>query len=258
MFRKAADIRKMLLGADADDEDDLQEGDRAENDRADNFFVEEAAIEEEGTTLTYIPDLGKDLLEKKRVAKETVFEAAKRKLDEMKKAKKAKKKELLRERELKETTPSTNEPTPSASTEVLELMFTGDEHDTLHEYDMRQIVKEAKKKTRKIKKKNSETSNQPMDNFEVDVDDSRFKGLFEGKNSHFGIDRTKPEYKETPGMKKILAAQQKRRNTGPPHLSRLSDDPQLQTTVDNPVISLVDSLKKKFRNKQRWLTMCGL
>ena len=47
--------------------------------------------------------------------------------------------------------------------------------------------------------------------FKVDVDDSRFKAVLDGTDDRFGIDRTDPQYKETPAMREIMAEQTRRR-----------------------------------------------
>jgi hypothetical protein len=255
-------MRKLLLGDDAEDDEASDDEDHAQDRDADDFFLEEANDEgehegygdemgeEEGTSMTYMPDLGRELLDRKHAAQETVLEAAKRKLDEKKKARKAKKKEFLQQSLSREdkskvlsSKPSSLPAPASASTEVLELMFAGDDNDTSRDYDMRAIVKEAKKKGKskeKNKSKESDAGLAAAESFQVDVEDSRFKGLFDGSNSHFGIDRTKAEFKETAGMKKILEAQQKRRTI---------QQEQLSSKAADPVTSLVDKLKTKFKDK---------
>ena len=48
--------------------------------------------------------------------------------------------------------------------------------------------------------------------FKIDTTDERFAALLEGNDERFGIDRTDPQYKETPAMNEVLAEQTKRRN----------------------------------------------
>ena len=47
--------------------------------------------------------------------------------------------------------------------------------------------------------------------FKVDMEDNRFKAVLDGTDDRFGIDRTDPQYKETPGMREIMAEQTRRR-----------------------------------------------
>jgi hypothetical protein len=47
--------------------------------------------------------------------------------------------------------------------------------------------------------------------FQVDTKDSRFASVLEGTDARFGIDKTDPNFKETSGMREILAAQTSRR-----------------------------------------------
>ena len=46
----------------------------------------------------------------------------------------------------------------------------------------------------------------------TDTSDSRFPALLDGNDDRFGIDRTKPAYKETGAMKELLYEQSMRRN----------------------------------------------
>jgi hypothetical protein len=80
---------------------------------------------------------------------------------------------------------------------------------------------------------------------EVDVTDERFRRIFEGSDSNFGIDRTFNEFKETKGMKTILQEQKKRREIkGKANAS--TDNTNNGTTDKQEISSLANKLKRKF------------
>lgn len=67
--------------------------------------------------------------------------------------------------------------------------------------------------------------------FTVDTKDDRFARVFTG-DAKFGIDRTAPEFRATPGMKKILAEQRKRRQDEETH--RSSTTPPVEVDTSKP------------------------
>jgi hypothetical protein len=80
---------------------------------------------------------------------------------------------------------------------------------------------------------------------EVDVTDERFRRIFEGSDSNFGIDRTFNEFKETKGMKTILQEQKKRREMkGKANAS--TDNTNNANTDKQEISSLANKLKRKF------------
>lgn len=79
--------------------------------------------------------------------------------------------------------------------------------------DLMRIDKNKAKKlkgSRKRKEQEIASSTSGLD-FKIDTTDSRFAAVLEGNDDRFGIDRTNPNYKETPAMREILAEQTKRR-----------------------------------------------
>ena len=81
---------------------------------------------------------------------------------------------------------------------------------------MRNLVRIEKNKSKKLRgsrkrKEDAIASTTTGTSFQIDTADDRFSALMEGTDARFGIDRTDPQYKETPAMQRILAEQSKRR-----------------------------------------------
>ena len=92
---------------------------------------------------------------------------------------------------------------------------TKDEEEAkdFHMRDLMRIDKNKSKKLRGSRKRKEDRiamSASGVD-FKIDKEDSRFAAVLEGDDGRFGIDRTDPQYKETPAMREILAEQTKRR-----------------------------------------------
>jgi hypothetical protein len=214
---KKASMRKLLLGdnsegfSDAEDDDDEEDG--------------------EGKTLTYMPELGKDLLAKKRGgAEETPYEAEQRKMAEKKKARKVAKKAYQEQQEAEKKAAVQAAKKPSAAKAgkaameekptaeeakrqaELELLFEGEgDPHAEDDYDMRALALAEKDKARGKKSKRRKASAAAGDDdFKLDTADPRFSKLFEG-DSRFGIDKTSTEFRPTPAVKEILSEQAKRR-----------------------------------------------
>lgn len=87
----------------------------------------------------------------------------------------------------------------------------------LDHFDMNEIVRAEKirgkkgkaAKSKKNKDKLEKASGLLQDDFEMDVDDDRFKAVFE--NHEFAIDPSNPKFKATGGMKKLLEEGRKKR-----------------------------------------------
>ena len=86
--------------------------------------------------------------------------------------------------------------------------------------------------------------------FKIDTTDGRFSAVLDGTDARFGIDRTDPQYKETPAMREILDEQTKRRK----RKKRKKNDVVADVNVDKmgtqssgalALSSLVKSLKSK-------------
>ena len=99
----------------------------------------------------------------------------------------------------------------------LELLFTGeDAEEQMRDYDIRGIQRMEKNKDKKLRgsrkrKEDRLAAAVSGADFKVNMGDNRFSAVLDGTDDRFGIDKTDPNYKETPGMRKILAEQTKRR-----------------------------------------------
>ncbi|KAI7254419.1 hypothetical protein KC352_g11837, partial [Hortaea werneckii] len=134
--------------------------------------------------------------------------------------KKAKKAERLKKRAEK----AASEEEAAARRKELELLMADDQADAVRHFDMREIEqqeKEAKRKGKKGRKggkkgagdAGEEQAGAGTEEFKVDTEDPRFKGLFE--SHEYAIDPTNPRYKATQGMKALLEeGRKKRKRTG--------------------------------------------
>jgi len=263
---KSALMRKMLLGDDDSqaDDSDVEEGkddffmqdgekdsddsgDDQDEDSGDGMYDSDGEVpagfegisddeeeDGEGKTLTYMPELGKDLLaaKKRGGAAETPYEAEQRKMAEKKKARKAAKKayQEQQEAEKKAIVQAAKKPMRKSKGKIapdeeltaeerkrkaeLELLFDDADPHAEDDYDMRELVLAEKDKARgkksKRRKGTTDAAAAAGDDFKLDMQDSRFSKLFEG-DSRFGIDKTSTEFKPTAASKDILSEQAKRR-----------------------------------------------
>lgn len=128
----------------------------------------------------------------------------------------------------------------------LELIMMDDKDDApkSDHFNMRDIIKSEKAKGKKGKKtkKNIDTE-LTQDKFEADLNDPRFKEIFESHS--YAIDPTSSEYKKTDTMQKIMKERSKR------HRFDGSDNASKKQKVDNnandkiELSSLVNKLKRK-------------
>ena len=99
----------------------------------------------------------------------------------------------------------------------LELLVAGEEGDEeVKDFDMRGIERMERNKEKKLRgarkrKEDAIAANTTGGDFKVNVQDDRFKAVLDGTDERFGIDRTDPNFRETPAMQDILAEQTKRR-----------------------------------------------
>ena len=262
-------IRKLLLGQNDEDsnaDSDIENDDffRRDDDAAASKDASSDNENDENKVYTYF---SKDKSSKADEPKkdETPFEALQRKMAEKKKARKQAKKDLkaqisgldksaiaatilkkLQSTDKKKNSSVTN-PKAVGSAE-LELMFdTQDEND----YNMRSVQKEEKLRKKQLekgsKKKRGRTSEEAeapdQATFKVDLKDNRFNRLIAG-DSHFGIDPMSSDFKETQGMRDILAAQRKRRKHA------LSANPSAASETSSSVLDIA-ALKNKFQAKSK-------
>ncbi|KAK5125295.1 pre-rRNA-processing protein esf1 [Cryomyces antarcticus] len=100
----------------------------------------------------------------------------------------------------------------------LELLMVDDKDSNLKHFNMKEIRKAEKAKRNKKGKKGravdadggeNEAGKEAAPGFEMDVQDPRFRGLYE--SHEFAIDPTNPRFKGTEGMKKLLEEGRKRK-----------------------------------------------
>ncbi|PKK72356.1 hypothetical protein RhiirC2_766235 [Rhizophagus irregularis] len=90
----------------------------------------------------------------------------------------------------------------------LELLVMDDEKEVHKHFDLKEIIKNEKRKNKN--KKIKKDSIQDDDDFEINVNDSRFAALHE--SHHFAIDPSNPQFKKTKSMGKLLEERQRRQS----------------------------------------------
>ncbi|KAJ2994222.1 hypothetical protein NUW58_g1617 [Xylaria curta] len=165
------------------------------------------------------------------------------------------KEERRRRREEKEATAAEN----AAQKAQLEKIMADDadnQAEHLDHFNMEEIAKAEKKKSKKGKKKGkhqTEDHGGLQEGFEMDVNDDRFKAVFE--SHEFAIDPSNPKYKSTPGMKKLLEEGRKKRKNksddydAPLEVSGKAKKQKIKAANDD-LSSLVESIRKKARAKK--------
>ncbi|KAK4152992.1 Pre-rRNA-processing protein esf1 [Chaetomidium leptoderma] len=164
------------------------------------------------------------------------------------------KEERLKKRAAKEKEDAEN----AAQKAQLELLMADENGGGAHldHFDMKEIVRAEKQKSKKKKKGKkgaAEDQGGLQEEFNMDVQDSRFKAVFE--NHEFAIDPSNPKYKATDGMKKLLEEGRKKRKAGP------NDSPNDKKTQRSSkkakadgdfgeLSSLVDAVKKKAKARR--------
>lgn len=121
------------------------------------------------------------------------------------------------------------------------LMLDEDDKKQADHFSMRDIIKAEKSKKNKKKGKKNFDDNLVQDNFQADLDDDRFKEVFE--NHEFAIDPTNSEFKKTNTMKQILNERGKRLRKGE---SEGSKKRKVEKKDDGKALNaLVNKLKQK-------------
>ena len=146
--------------------------------------------------------------------------------------------------------------------EELELLIAGDnDEEAERDFDMRGIARKEKLKGKKLKGKRKRKEAEKAADvsgaaFHIDTTDSRFAAVLDGSDERFGIDRTDPNFKDTPAMQKVLTEQSKRRKAK--KRAKIANDVSVDAInrSDAPtggaaaLSSLVKSLKTKVANKK--------
>ncbi|KAH8100655.1 hypothetical protein BXZ70DRAFT_989113 [Cristinia sonorae] len=116
--------------------------------------------------------------------------------------------------------------------------------DTKH-FDMKAIIKAEKTKKMKRKPKKGKAAeqaeNETQDDFQINVEDDRFKGMHE--DHAFAIDPSNPHFKKTKSMTALLAERSKRLHNKAPRETMAS--PAKESSGARDLKSLVESVKRK-------------
>lgn len=158
------------------------------------------------------------------------------------------KEERKKKREMKEAEAAKN----AAEKAQLELLMAGntnEEVEHLDHFDMNEIMraeKQKNKKHKKAKKGGKDSRGGLQEDFEMPVDDPRFKAVFE--SHEFAIDPSNPKFKATGAMKKILEEGRKKRKAGDVEEegdTRPKSGKKAKPKHDGELSSLVEAVKKK-------------
>ncbi|KAL2132425.1 hypothetical protein VTI74DRAFT_3794 [Chaetomium olivicolor] len=164
------------------------------------------------------------------------------------------KEERLKKRAAREKEEAEN----AAQKAQLELLMADENGGGAHldHFDMKEIIRAEKQKGKKKSKKGkkgAEDQGGLQEDFKMDVEDSRFKAVFE--SHEFAIDPSNPKYKATQGMKKLLEEGRKKRKAGPSDSPNgKKEEPSSKKAKANgdlgELSSLVDAVKKKAKGKR--------
>lgn len=276
--KKAKNLRALLLGDSigaADDDNESDDDGNAKKKRKstkDDFFMETGGNSEDNfpepdengeITMTYVPEIGKELLDKKKEKESELspLEIQLRKEAEKKKLRKAARKEFInqKEEEKEELLQNAKEQIKQKKKKALLAPENEEEYNeedrlvtTLKPWELER--KQQKEKAQKKLKKQKQSKGLPEDQDlplavagDVDVTDERFKRVFEG-DANFGIERTAAEFKTTKGMQKILDEQKVRREKKEKKQKQNSDLGEVTQNSSNKdeLQSLANKLKRKF------------
>jgi len=128
----------------------------------------------------------------------------------------------------------------------LELLVMDDEIEGHKHFDLKEIIKNEKRKSKKKKVKKDIRND---DNFEINVNDPRFAALHE--SHHFAIDPSNPQFKRTKSMGKLLEERQRHQFELSQQKSNttfkvISNDKNPNIPLKDSSLSLlVDSVKRK-------------
>ncbi|KAB5572161.1 hypothetical protein GE09DRAFT_956024 [Coniochaeta sp. 2T2.1] len=157
-----------------------------------------------------------------------------------------KKKRELREAEAAKTAAE------KAQLELLMAGNTNEEAEHLDHFDMNEIIRAEKHKNKKHHKKAKKSGTDRgglQEDFEMPVDDPRFKAVFE--SHEFAIDPSNPKFKATGAMKKILEEGRKKRKVddveedGGGGDTRQKSSKKAKSRSGGELSSLVEAVKKK-------------
>ncbi|EGW30873.1 uncharacterized protein SPAPADRAFT_52069 [Spathaspora passalidarum NRRL Y-27907] len=131
----------------------------------------------------------------------------------------------------------------------LELVLMDEENtEKPDHFNMKDVIKSEKLKGKKKNKKNKKIDEEmTQDNFVANLNDPRFKEIFE--SHEYAIDPTSSEFKKTETMKQILKERSKRAKSDNTKNSDKKKRKHDQVATGDNVHSLVDKIKKKHKTK---------
>lgn len=127
------------------------------------------------------------------------------------------KEDRLKKRQAREAADAENAAAKAHLSKVMAEDAHDNQADHLDHFDMNEIIRAEKKKSKKGKKgKNKDVEGEDrgglQEDFDMDVEDDRFKAVFD--SHEFAIDPSNPKFKATGGMKKLLDEGRKKRSGG--------------------------------------------
>ncbi|KAH8245589.1 hypothetical protein KR032_012252 [Drosophila birchii] len=146
------------------------------------------------------------------------------------------------------------------------LLDDGDGRDERQHFSLSKILKQeeleqsasgSKRKRRQQLKKSKgkgqlESSEKPDDDFQLNVEDARFKAVY--KSHEFNIDPTHSHYKATKGMQRIISEKLKRRQEQPVEAGGEDDEPAAAPKRSKQQLernALVKSIKLKLQQQEK-------
>ncbi|RIA89423.1 hypothetical protein C1645_772397 [Glomus cerebriforme] len=206
--------------------------------------------------ITFTPGLSEvtALNSEKAIENETSLETYLRKQHEKRKERKAAKK-----KETKDTSDVSSNTSKSKSKDArklskeehkeadrqkveLELLVLDDEKEGHMHFDLKEIIKNEKRKSKKKKGKKDIQD----DNFEININDPRFAAIHE--SHHFAIDPSNPQFKKTKSMSKLLEERQRRQSELSQQNSNTNFEDDKNPNIpfkDSSLSLLVNSVKRK-------------
>lgn len=127
------------------------------------------------------------------------------------------------------------------------VMMDNQDANVKDHFNMKDVIKSEKQKKNKKGKKNKKIDEEMVqDNFVANLDDPRFKEIFESHD--YAIDPTNSEFKKTETMKKILkerTVRNKGKKSKPNDSNKTNKRKATETESNDNVRSLAEKLKKK-------------
>ncbi|KAK5991323.1 Pre-rRNA-processing protein ESF1 [Cladobotryum mycophilum] len=122
------------------------------------------------------------------------------------------KEDRRKKREAKEAASARDAEEKAHLTAIMSQDQTENQAEHLSHFDMNDIIRAEKQKSKKKKHQKDLKSGNLQEDFEMDVKDERFKAVFD--SHEFAIDPSNPRFKGTEGMKKLLEEGRKKRKMG--------------------------------------------